>query len=380
MQEHKKSFDIRLRDKKRELQKIQARAIERKDLRLKKMQALVCEKRTMIAELTQDAKANSRRTTKLLKLSMSIRDKTIERARQRDEKAKWWKREYEDLVKQLHVVTNKSEELVEQLVEWKDIAADMKQQYDSMNSMQPCKIRKVWVKNIGTNGETKKGEYKLNNLCHILPAKCISHEKCLLVFYISGGHMEWMPHVEKLILEMLANRTPPTCIQSNIVAFCGHILPGQDIIKEIPSVKHIRNMRTVQLTIAKTLAAMQVGRSPKIKQLHTDETSKRQTQITDVVLSLLQDDKSLKTICLAADLICADGTAEEQTKGILHSFADGGRLLDRWRLKVKEMFKEDPEMIQLLAQIPMKESLSVSRLLGSYITTDTCNTAKVCSV
>jgi hypothetical protein len=139
-------------------------------------------------------------------------------------------------------------------------------------------------------------------------------------------------------------------------------------------------MRTVQLTIAKTLAAMQVGRSPKIKQLHTDETSKRQTQITDVVLSLLQDDKSLKTICLAADLICADGTAEEQTKGILHSFADGGRLLDRWRLKVKEMFKEDPEMIQLLAQIPMKESLSVSHLLGSYITTDTCNTAKVCSV
>ena len=120
------------------------------------MQALVCEKRKMIAELTQDAKADSRRSAKLLKLSMSIRDKTIERARQRDEKAKWWKREYEDLVKQLHVATNKSDKLVEQLIEWNDIAADMKQQYDSMNSMQPCKIRKVWVKNIGTNGETKK--------------------------------------------------------------------------------------------------------------------------------------------------------------------------------------------------------------------------------
>ena len=141
--------------------------------------------------------------------------------------------------------------------------------------------------------------------------------------------MEWMPHVEKLILEMLANRTPPTCIQSNIVAFCGHILPGHDIMEEIPSVKHIRNMRTVQLTIAKTLAAMQVGSSAKIKQLHTDETSKRQTQITDVVLSLLQDDNSLKTVCLAADIICADGTADEQTKGILQSFVNGGRLLDR---------------------------------------------------
>ena len=52
------------------------------------MQALVGEKRTMIAELTQVAKVNSRQTMKLLKSSMSIRDKTIERARQRDEKSK----------------------------------------------------------------------------------------------------------------------------------------------------------------------------------------------------------------------------------------------------------------------------------------------------
>ena len=32
----------------------------------------------------------------------------------------------------------------------------------------------------------------------------------------TGGHCEWLPHVDKLILEMLANRTPPTCIQANI--------------------------------------------------------------------------------------------------------------------------------------------------------------------
>jgi len=127
-----------------------------------------------------------------------------------------------------------------------------------------------------------------------------------------------------LILEMLANRTPPTCIQSNIVACCGHILPGQDITKEIPGVKHVWNMRTVQFTIAKTLVAIRVGRSPKTKQLHTDETSKCQTQITDIVLSLLRDNKSLKTICLAADLIYADGTAEEQSKGVLQYFSDWG--------------------------------------------------------
>ena len=52
--------------------------------------------------------------------------------------------------------SNKSDELMEQLIEWKEIAADMKQQYDSINSIEPCNIRKVWVKNIGTDGDTKK--------------------------------------------------------------------------------------------------------------------------------------------------------------------------------------------------------------------------------
>jgi len=33
------------------------------------------------------------------------------------------------------------------------------------------------------------------------------------------GHQEWRPHVNKLIIEMLCHRTPPTCIQSVMVAF-----------------------------------------------------------------------------------------------------------------------------------------------------------------
>ena len=141
---------------------------------IEKMQMLVCEKRIMITELTQDVKANSRQTTKLLKSSMAVRETTIEQARQRDKKAKWWKQEYEELLKQVIVETNKSDELMEQLIEWKDIAADMKQQYDSIKSIEPCKIRKVWVKNIGTDGDMKKGVYKLNSLREILIVNCYS--------------------------------------------------------------------------------------------------------------------------------------------------------------------------------------------------------------
>ncbi|KAL3779114.1 hypothetical protein ACHAWO_005927 [Cyclotella atomus] len=75
----------------------------------------------------------------------------------------------------------------------------------------------------------------------------------------SGGkHAEWLPHVDKLIMEMLANRTPPTCIQANIYAMAQAIFPDYDIVKEIPSLKHIKNLRTAMYTVAKTLAAYQL--------------------------------------------------------------------------------------------------------------------------
>ena len=69
---------------------------------------------------------------------------------------------------------------------------------------------------------------------------------------------------------------------------------------------------------------MRVGKSMKIKQVRSDRTSKIESHITNVVVGLLQADNTLKTICLAGDLICADGTAEEQSKGVIQSFSDGG--------------------------------------------------------
>ena len=189
--------------------------------------------------------------------------------------------------------------------------------------------------------------------------------------------MMWRFHVEKLILEMLANRTPPSSIQANIVSFCSHILPGQDVIEELPCVKHIRDMRTVQLTVAKTLAGKRIGDAKQIKQLHTDETSKLQTQVTNVLLSILQEDDTLKTVCLAGDIIGADGTAAEQVREIVQSFGEAGRLLEKWRVCTAEMYKDDQELQSLLQMIPRKDSLCVSRLLKSYLTTDTCSTARL---
>ena len=41
------------------------------------------------------------------------------------------------------------------------------------------------------------------------------------------------------------------------------------------------------------------------------------------------------------------------------------------------MYEDYHDLSTLLAMIPEKSSLCVSRLLGCYLTTDTCNTAKL---
>ena len=78
------------------------------------------------------------------------------------------------------------EELEIQLLEYELIIEEMTEEYEAtIHSMYPRMIEKTRVKN------------RTNNY----------------------GHQEWRPHVDKLIIEMLCNRTPPTCIQSVMVAF-----------------------------------------------------------------------------------------------------------------------------------------------------------------
>lgn len=187
--------------------------------------------------------------------------------------------------------------------------------------------------------------------------------------------MEWTARVDKLILEMLYNRTPPTCIQANILATARAFFPSGDIVKEIPCVKYIRNMRTTLLTITKTLAAYEIGNAKEIKQTHSDETSKRQAGILNVVNTVLNQNNELRTICLAGDIIPPNGTAEEQSKAVVGSFAEGGRLMECWIAKHKDMFADDDDLEEQLEDLPTKDRLCLTRLLGTYFSTDTCNAA-----
>ena len=74
-----------------------------------------------------------------------------------------------------------------------------------------------------------------------------------------------MPHVDKLILEMLANRTDPTCIQANIYAVAHTIFPNEDVVLELPSIKHIKNIHTVLALFSKYLACHHIRTAKEIK-------------------------------------------------------------------------------------------------------------------
>jgi len=96
---------------------------------------------------------------------------------------------------------------------------------------------------------------------------------------------------------MLANRTPPTCVQANLYAMAKVIMPNFEIIKELPSLRYIRNSRTTHWIVTKTLAAYQLGKAKDWKQLHTDETNRCQTSLVNVVMSYLMEEDELQTIC-----------------------------------------------------------------------------------
>lgn len=186
-------------------------------------------------------------------------------------------------------------------------------------------------------------------------------------------HAEWLPHVDKLILEMLSNRTPPTCVQANIYAAAKAMFPDFNIVTELPSLKHIKNMRTTLWLVTKTLAAYQIGNAKVLKQLHTDGTSRRQSSLIDVVIGLLSDDNEFKTICLDSAIIAEDGTTEKCARAIIGSFDDSAQLLLKWREEIVLMF---PDRLDLLSSVPEPSALDVSRMLGGMLSHDNCNPAR----
>ncbi len=206
----------------------------------------------------------------------------------------------------------------------------------------------------------------------IMPAVANETTFSNIVHTTSGGSCKWLPHVDKLILEMLANRTPPTCIQANIFAMLRVLHLEIDIVRELPSVKHIKSLRMILSTVMKTLAAYQLGHAQTWKQLHTDETFRRQISIVNVVISIINTDNKLHTICMSGSIIPKDGTADEQSRAIISASHDSGHHLQEWQDMTSIMY---PGEDKLLAAIPNSDVMSPTKLIGGFLSHNNCATA-----
>ena len=98
--------------------------------------------------------------------------------------------------------------------------------------------------------------------------------------------MEWESTVTQLIMEQLANRTPPSCICPNILSTLEIIIPKTQIMVESPSIRFVRYCRTVAVWCTKTIAAYEVALADDIIQAFFDGTSRRQTEFNNFVAKI----------------------------------------------------------------------------------------------
>ena len=136
--------------------------------------------------------------------------------------------------------------------------------------------------------------------------------------------MRWKQTVDKLILEWLANRTPPECIRVNILSMAVAINPNSQVVTEIPCRKHIQNLWMVLSLVTKCLARKTLGECVRVQQAHSDGTSFKGTEILNLILSLWTRSNQLTTICLAGDIVHKDGSAECQSQALVAQFSETG--------------------------------------------------------
>ena len=83
-----------------------------------------------------------------------------------------------------------------------------------------------------------------------------------------GGGLEWSDTSMQLVLELLAHRTLPSYISSNILSVAKVILQNSDVIHQLPGVEFIRSCRGILSYLTKLLASYELAIPPKFLEQH----------------------------------------------------------------------------------------------------------------
>ncbi len=188
-----------------------------------------------------------------------------------------------------------------------------------------------------------------------------------------GGALAWPHHVLLMIMEQLSNRTPPSCIASNILSTTAAIMPSavDNIVKQLPTTRFVRSVRSILVVTTKTLAAYVVAKLPNFQQIFTDGTSRRQHELINVLIGYTTDD-GIKTVTLDNMILAADKKSISTAKAIMNAMDNAQQLLRGWIDVTKEMYPGD----DIVSSIPLPDDASFLKLRNGFITTDTCSQAK----
>lgn len=80
-----------------------------------------------------------------------------------------------------------------------------------------------------------------------------------------GGADAWPEWIIQIILELLLHRTPPSCIPTKILTVAKSLHPNNDVIRELPVLRFVRECQSVLTVVTKTLAAYQLGQVDSYK-------------------------------------------------------------------------------------------------------------------
>ena len=115
--------------------------------------------------------------------------------------------------------------------------------------------------------------------------------------------MEWNIDEDKLIIEWLSNFTPQSCIRVNIISMEMATNTNSEVARTIPCIKYTKNMRSALYLLTKCLAGKAMGKLIQVKQLHSDAPIHKVTEIMNLILGVLTNNKELRTICFSSDII-----------------------------------------------------------------------------
>ena len=100
-----------------------------------------------------------------------------------------------------------------------------------------------------------------------------------------GGQSHWPLHICMLVCELLCNGVPPTCVREKLQTTPAYFTGS--VVTELPSVRYVRECRTILQILNDLLGAYKLGMNATWKQLCTNGTNRQQIGFQLLVIGLL---------------------------------------------------------------------------------------------